>query len=58
MFVCLHYIEIAEFRSLPTRSLPWLCFCDHACKTVLREYVVVKLGPLYYYLTSLPRLLD
>jgi hypothetical protein len=33
-------------------------FCDHACKTVFREYVVVKPGPLYHYSTSLPRLLD
>ena len=47
-----------NFRSLYTRSLPWFCFCDHPCKTIFGAYVVVKLGPVYDYSTSLPRLLE
>ena len=51
-------LKIANFRSLYTRSLPWLCFCDHLCETVFREYVI-ELGPsLYHQSTSLPRLLE
>ena len=50
--------EIANFRLLYTRSLPGLGLCDHLCKTVFREYVVAKLGPLYHKLASLPRLLE
>ena len=41
-------LKIGNFRSLYTRSLPWLCFCDHTCKTVFKEYVVAKLGLLYH----------
>ena len=32
-------LKIAYFRSLYTRSLTWLYFCDLPCKTVFREYV-------------------
>ena len=41
-------LKIADFRSLNTRSLPRLRFCDPPCKTVFREYVVAKLDPLSY----------
>ena len=43
-------LKIAYFRSLYTRSLPRLCFCDHECKTVFREYAFAKakLGALYH----------
>ena len=50
-------LKIANFDSLYARSPPWLCFCNHPCETVFREYVVVKLGPLYYR-STLSRLLE
>ena len=40
-------LKIANFHSLVSRSLPRLCFCDHPCETVFREYVVAKLDQLY-----------
>jgi len=36
-------LKIANFRSLYTRSLPRLCFCDPPCKTVFKGYVVAKI---------------
>jgi hypothetical protein len=52
-------LKFTNFRSLYTRSLPRLCFCDHPCKTVFREYVVAKLGPLYHsYILCLGYLTD
>ena len=40
-------LKIAYFCSLYTRSLPRVCFCDHQCKTVFREYVFAQLGLLF-----------
>ena len=37
-------LRLGNFRSLYSRSLPRLCFCDLTCKTVYREYVVAKLA--------------
>jgi hypothetical protein len=47
-------LKIANFRSMYTRSLPRLCFCDLPCKTVFREYVVAKFGPLSHYIIGEP----
>ena len=41
-------LKIANFRSLYTRSLSWLCFCDPLCKKFFGEYVVDKLGPFFF----------
>ena len=50
-------LKIANFFLLYIRYLPGLCFCDQLCKTIFEGYVAAKLGLLYYYSTSLPRLL-
>jgi hypothetical protein len=41
-FVFITLKTATNVRSLFIRSLPWLSFCDHPCKTVFREYVVAK----------------
>ena len=38
-------LKFANFRSLCTRSLLRICFCDHQCKTVFTEYVAI-----YHYI--------
>ena len=49
---------LTNVNSLYIRSLPRFCFCDYPRKTVFGEYVVAKLGLLFYWSTSLPRSLE
>ena len=39
-------LKIANFCLLFTRLLPRLCFCGHPCKTIFRECVYCRSGPI------------